>query len=123
MAAAPRFTIKGDFQGICTDVYDGDTITVEIPFRQEELESFRIRMLRINAPEIKVRMTEPDRAAIKLAGLAAKDFLKEKIFEKEVQLQCSGFDNFGRVLATVFCDNEDICQLMLDSGHAVPFKK
>ena len=119
---APPFTIHGSFQAKCVSVYDGDTITVEMSFRQEALESFKIRLLHINAPEIKVRKNVRDREEVKKAGLESRDFLRNRVLGEEVSLKCEGFDSFGRILAEITHEGENVNQLMITSGHAVPFK-
>ena len=40
---------------------------------------------------------------------------------KIVTLEDVGTDKYGRVLATIKCGGEDICQWMIDEGHAKPY--
>lgn len=120
---ANPFTIQGSFAAKCVAVYDGDTITAQLKFRQETPETFKVRLLHINAPETKVRKTIANREEVKKAGLAARDYLRGLILGENITLECEGFDSFGRVLATLTHKGENINQLMITAGHAVQWKK
>lgn len=123
------FNVCGTFSAVCVAVYDGDTVTVAMKFRQEQPELFKIRMLGINAPEIKTRkkdkagnaVPEADRQKEKAAGIAAGNFLREKILNKDIRVDCTGFDHFGRVLGRIFFNGEDMSEMMLNNDHAVKF--
>ncbi len=117
-ADTPKFSFSGDaYQSKCVKVYDGDTITVVLkPRLDSQYWKFNIRLLSINTAEIRNRDEDEKKKAY-----AARDFLREKILGKIVTIKCGDFDAFGRILATVFLDDENINELMLDTGHATPF--
>ena len=99
-------------------VYDGDTCTVEIDLGLSVwLRGEKLRLARINAPEVRGR----ERAA----GLAARDWLKTRIAGKEVVLHTwkDQKGKFGRYLAEVWRADGDgwlnINDALVAAGHAV----
>jgi micrococcal nuclease len=98
-------------------VIDGDTIDVDIDLGfNVVLSKRRVRLMGIDTPESRTR----DLAEKKL-GLEAKDRLIELCGEK-LQLLSHGTDKYGRVLGVPHTINgEDICQILVDEGHAVPY--
>lgn len=101
----------------CLDVYDGDTITVAFkPKLDTEYYQFKIRLLGINSLEIRNKnLTEKQKA------IEARDFLIKKILGRIITIKCAKFDSFGRLLAYVFLDNENINDTMVSGGYAVEY--
>ncbi len=122
------------------DVYDGDTFTI-IALHHGKLTKFRVRLMEINAPEIKGGTAES-----KEAGKLAKDYLSKLIlgkivdiivvenrkFEKkndEIQFVDENpevkraHEPFGRLLSYVYLRGKSVSELMLESGNAVPYVK
>lgn len=97
------------------DVIDGDTLTVEIT------RQVRVRLLDCWAPE--TRTLDADEKA---KGLAAKVKLESLVNGGEAVLFAPGSDRervgdaftFGRVLAYLFIDGENVSKAMVESGHA-----
>ena len=118
-----KFTIKGTFTGTCVSVYDGDTITVSMKFRQEQPELFKIRLLHINTPGLAPRRNNPNRDQIKQAAFAARNYLRKLVLKKAVTIECEGLDSFGCLLSVV--RNSDLFgtvnDMMISSGHASPY--
>ena len=97
-----KFSLKGHkYIAKVVNVYDGDTITVLIRYRMKT-HKFRVRMYGYDSPEMKPRQDDPNRYKIKEAALKAKMKLLEKIDNKIVELDCGGFDKYGRLLGTVY---------------------
>ena len=97
-----KFSLKGHkYIAKVVNVYDGDTITVLIRYRMKT-HKFRVRMYGYDSPEMKPRQDDPNRYKIKEAALKAKMKLLEKIDNKIVELDCGGFDKYGRLLCTVY---------------------
>jgi micrococcal nuclease len=68
------------YRATVTSVYDGDTCTVDLDLGLSiTLHKQKIRLNRINAPELRGRSQR--------RGRAARDFLRSVIQEKEVLLQ------------------------------------
>ncbi len=70
----------------------------------------------INAPESRTRDKEE-----KKRGLAAKQWLIDRLEYKEIEMQSYGTGKYGRVLGELFVDGVNINQLMVEKGHAVDY--
>lgn len=95
-------------------VYDGDTIWVKtsgLPNTNGEVR-IKIRMLGINTPEISKKQP---------GAVEARDYLHNLIFGKTVFCVLKDYDNFARVLGTVFYEGMNVNQHMIDKGFAVPY--
>jgi endonuclease YncB( thermonuclease family) len=97
-------------------VYDGDTITVasKLPFKDSSTYRFQIRLLGIDCPEIKGGSAEETRLAKE-----ARDALSDMVLYKNVRLENVSIEKYGRILATVFCDDIHVNQWMIDNKYAV----
>lgn len=96
-------------------VYDGDSITVVFKY-MDTYHKWLCRLNGIDSPEIKSSNPEEKQMAIK-----ARDFLREKIFDKIIEISCGKFDKYGRLLCTVFIDDININDLMVEECHAVRY--
>lgn len=99
-----------------TEVYDGDTITADVDlgfntWRRGE----KLRLAGINAPEVRGEERE--------AGLISRDALRSRVLGKQVII-CTIKDKtgkFGRYLAEIYLDGENINEWMMLKGHAAPY--
>lgn len=85
-----------------TDVYDGDTITVDVDLGMNIwIRGLKLRLYGINTPEIR----GPEREA----GLIATAFVKALIEDGEVVITTvkDKTGKYGRMLATVYYRNVD----------------
>ena len=101
-----------------TKVYDGDTITVDIDMGCDVMiKGEKIRLFGINTPEM--------RGEDKIAGKAARDFLREKILGKTITLKTikDKTGKYGRLLGIIYMDDVDLNQLLITEGHAVEYMK
>ncbi|MFQ5771233.1 MAG: thermonuclease family protein, partial [bacterium] len=78
----------------------------------------KLRLARINAPELKGQDRD--------AGLAARDFLRSQVLEQEIILETlkDRKGKYGRYLAEIWKINEmgeyvNVNDLMVQQGHAV----
>mgnify|MGYP001176067646 CR=1 FL=1 len=100
------------------EVYDGDTVTVEIRKR------IRVRLLNCWAPEI--RTTDE---AEKAKGIAARDYLRKVLYQKDVILSVPAGEevgksfSFDRALGLIYIDDRSASELMVESGHATRDKE
>jgi len=106
-----------NYRAVVTDVYDGDSITIDIDLGFNNwMKNQKVRLFGINTPEIRGE-ERPD-------GLVARDRLRELILDKEIIITSykdkSG--KYGRWLATVFLKQdgmfENINTLLLAEGLA-----
>ncbi len=90
------------YRGYVTKVYDGDTITVDIDLGfHVVMKKEKIRLYRINTPEV--------RGEQRPQGLISRDWLRERVLEKDVKLVTyqDKKGKYGRWLADIWID--DIC--------------
>lgn len=98
------------------DVYDGDTIKVIMKFRGV-IDRWTVRMNGYDSPEMKPLLSDPNRDEIKEKAKIAKNALIEKIGNKPVYMKIYNFDKYGRLLADLFIDGENINRWMIDNGY------
>jgi len=104
------------------DVYDGDTITVILPWNGSVFKK-KCRLTGIDCAEIKTKDLRE-----KSCGYDAKQFLANTIKDKELWIHCGDWDKFGRLLITIFNTREEvgnfeksINQKMIDSHYAYKY--
>ena len=98
-------------------IVDGDTFDccLDLGF-DVKLHKQRVRLHGIDTPESRTR----DLAEKKL-GLAAKERLKELCIGK-FKIKSLGKGKYGRILGIPYTENgKDICQMLIDEGHAVEY--
>jgi len=107
------------YSAIVREVYDGDTCTVDIDLGLSTWQhGEKLRLNRIDAPEL--------RGATREAGLASRDFLREKIDGKNIILESvkDSREKYGRYLAEIWLVDEkgkwlNVNDLLVSSGQAV----
>ncbi len=85
------------YKAIVTDVYDGDTITVDIDLGLHAwIKGEKIRLNRINSPEI--------RGVERPKGILSRDFLRGLILNKEIILETikDKKEKYGRWLGEIW---------------------
>ena len=105
------------YQAELERVVDGDTVDVTLDLGFDvKLHKQRVRLHGIDTPESRTR-----NLAEKKLGLAAKERLKE-LFVGRFKVKSLGKGKYGRVLGIPYTeDGKDICQLLIDEGHAVEY--
>tara|TARA_Y100000593_G_C4268962_1_gene316330 strand:+ start:783 stop:1193 length:411 start_codon:yes stop_codon:yes gene_type:complete len=100
-----------------TRVVDGDTVDVDIDLGFGMIyKKQRVRMKGIDTPESRTRdLVE------KKFGLASKEFLKEQLKDKDIELVSHDKGKFGRILGELFVGSSaySINKTMIDNHHAV----
>jgi len=104
------------------DVYDGDTLTVEIKFK------LKVRLLDCWAPEVRTRNLEE-----KKKGLVARDFVRGLALNKEGTLwvpsrnvkTLGNLFSFDRVLGYIWISDEkkSLSETIVDAEHATKTKQ
>ena len=97
-------------------VYDGDTCTCVFDTMGLGLYKHSVRLTGIDTPEIKGKTQEE-----KIRAKEVRDFVKEKILNKVVQLECKGSDKYGRVLGIISYNGVIINDLLVSNGMALPY--
>jgi endonuclease YncB( thermonuclease family) len=101
----------------CVYVYDGDTI--HVVFKSPNSNDFfkwNVRLTGIDTPEMKSKNIAEKEKAVK-----SKEYLANKILNKIIIVDCGGFDKYGRLLATIYPqdnENKSLNDEMIECGHA-----
>jgi len=101
-----------------TDVYDGDTLTVDIDLGfMMSLRKLKVRLLGIDTAEIRGGTNES-----KTRALQSRDWLRSKVLDKDVYLESKGLDKYGRWLGRIhtfdgLCCNDELISM----GLATPY--
>lgn len=117
-------------EGYVCKVYDGDTIHVVSPMEVKycrchdgtdqycghgylkQYHKFKIRLAGIDTPEIKGH----DKGAME-----ARHALAEKVLNRIVEISVTGQDKYGRLLAFIYVDGDDVCAWLIKHGYAVAY--
>lgn len=102
-----------EYKALITDVYDGDTITVDLDLGLGVwLRGQRIRLTGINAPEMRGRSSQ--------AGVRSRDALRMLALGKEavIRTEKDKTEKYGRWLGTVLIDNKNLNEFMVETGLA-----
>ena len=100
-------------------VYDGDTLTVGAPLHiggERKFFKFSVRVAAIDCPELRTK-----NASEKQVAIEAKSFVQDRILNRIVHLTDIGQDKYGRMLARVSCNGEDLATQLIDAHLAVPY--
>ena len=89
--------------------YDGDTCTT--------LKGEKIRLACIDTPELKGRNANP------IPAKSAKDFLNALVTNQEVSIKRITKDRYGRTVAELFKDDENIQELIVKKGFGKIYKR
>lgn len=95
------------FFGKCVGVSDGDTISVMKAGR-----AVKIRLEGIDCPELGQDF-----------GTRAKQFTSGMVFGKDVEVKEYNLDRYGRIVARVYVQGEDVSLELIKAGLAWHFKK
>ena len=90
---------------------DGDTLLCLIDLGFYTHKEERLRLARLNAPEL--------RGEEKEEGKRVQQLLTERYpVGKELQIESHGRDNYGRFIAEIYDGEESVNQWLIDNGHA-----
>jgi micrococcal nuclease len=105
-------------EGIVVKVYDGDTITIvsKLPYDSSPLYKFSVRINNVDCPEIKG--SEDDE---KQCAKIAKQRVTDLILNKRIEVRNIGTEKYGRVLADVLVDGQDIGTLLVNERLALRY--
>ena len=98
-------------------VYDGDTVKAIFPLNGV-LYKWNCRLIGIDTPEVRT-----SHKLEKKYGYIVRDHLRNKILNKVVQLKCGDLDKYGRLLVTIFCENNtcDVNNWLINNKYALPY--
>lgn len=93
--------------GVVTRVSDGDTVWLRPDAPHGRRKPVKVRLLGLDAPEI-----------CQAHGRAARAALEAWTLGRRVTVQRRAFDGYGRQLATMRLDGEDVGARLVARGHA-----
>ena len=102
------------YKAYITAVYDGDTVTANIDLGMGVWKNKeKLRLHRINAPEV--------RGDSKEQGMVSRDWLRDRILDKHVIVRTTHDKKgkYGRYLAEVWHEGENLSDLLVTKGLAV----
>ena len=103
--------------GRVIDVYDGDTFTIASRVAYNpKLFQFQVRVNGIDTPE---KRTHDENE--KFVANIAKEFVKDKIMNKIIELHNVETDKYGRLLADVVYKGENIGEQLIKNRLAVEY--
>ena len=100
----PWFTLKG-IESKCkvVSVYDGDTVTVALPFHGTCYQ-VKCRLKGIDSAEIRTKNNQE-----KKVGLAGKKFVSDLILDKTIWIRCGDWGKYGgRMIGELFLTHQDM---------------
>lgn len=113
------FNLEGDMmRAKVIDVYDGDTVTVVFRFGSKIWKD-KCRLAGVDTAEIRTRDEEE-----RVRGLAARDWLRAQVLNKNVWVECGAWDKYGRLLGTIYLSGDfqqSVNQELINHGFAVPY--
>jgi endonuclease YncB( thermonuclease family) len=111
------FTLdKRVFDAKIVRVYDGDTCFAVFKLNNDYVK-FKIRLEGYDSPEMKPALDSKNRECEKKSAQKSKEELEKHVLNKIVKLHCGKWDKYGRLLGTIYIDNNvNINQYMIDNG-------
>jgi micrococcal nuclease len=110
--AKPQRASQEVLTGVVTYVTDGDTLWVKLAGPgSDDKDSVKVRFQGIDAPEI-----------CQAGGDASLAALKAKVLHQTVQLQTNRYDDYGRMLARVSMNGDDVGAWMVERGQAWSYR-
>lgn len=100
----PWLSFEGqELEAKVIDIYDGDTITIAVPF-ENKIYKQKCRLCNIDTAEIRTKNVEE-----KTIGIKGRDFVKDLVLGKRVYIKCGKYDKYGRLLVQVFLSSPMRC--------------
>ena len=100
-------------------VTDGDTIKVYINDFPKNLQKTTVRLAKIDTPELgsKAQCEEEKVLAIK-----AREYVKNLLNKSnKIRFRPLGYEKYGRILAEVFIDGNNLANKLLEANLATPY--
>ena len=94
-------------------VYDGDTVTInfDLGFNVNIIE--KCRLIGIDTPELRTKNKYE-----KTLGYKVRDYLRELILDKEVEVETHKEGKWGRYLVDIYIDGIHVNQHLIDLNYA-----
>lgn len=100
------------YQARVLRVIDGDTLVANVDLGFKISVVVTVRLYGIDTPEL--------RGTTRSAGQAARARLCELVDGKQVLLDSRALDKYGRTVAVLTVDDQNVNDLLVKEGHATP---
>ena len=111
------FSLKGEVkEGKVVKVYDGDTVHIVFPIFNNMYFRWNCRINRVDTPELRTK-----NKLEKQMGYKVRDKLREKILNKIVTVKCDHFDKYGRLLAEIEIEGQNISDWLIENEYAFKY--
>ena len=101
-------------------VYDGDTCWAVFYYKNEPIK-LKVRLYGYDSPEMKPPLNKPFRDLEIEKAILAKSQLEHLVLNKIVELNCFGWDKYGRLLANIIVNKIDIMSYMIQNKYGIPY--
>ena len=99
-----------------TNIVDGDTVDAVVDLGFTVSVDIRFRLYGIDTPELR-----SSDESIREEAKKAKQFVIDKLFEREVLIDTYKTDKYGRWLAEILYEDTTINKMLIDEGLATPY--
>lgn len=102
------------YKAIVTDVYDGDTVTLDIDLGLNVwARGIKARLARIDTPEL--------RGEERAQGLIVRDYVRSMILDQEVVVKTykDSTGKYGRYIVEIFVGETNINDHLVENGMAI----
>lgn len=121
LASVPSYSFAGTKHvARVSRIIDGDTVVI-VMLHDGAPRAFNVRLLGIDAPEMKPFKNNKDRDAIKREAIAARDALQVLLpVGSYCMAECGPFCKFGRILVTLYNEsNVNVNASLIEQGFVV----
>lgn len=104
------------YKAIVVEIYDGDSVTVDIDLGFNNwIKNMKLRLYGVDTPEL--------RGDERSDGLISKQYMIDNILGKEVIVQTikDKKEKYGRYLAVIWLNDININEKLLEEGLAEPY--
>ena len=120
----PTWSLNNTFTQVkVIKIYDGDTIWIAM-YLKGKIYKLKVRLAGIDTPEMKPPKSQKNRDKEILAAKESKNFLANLIDQKVIWMKCGEWDKYGRLLANLYIDDDDINSInykLIDEGFAYEY--
>jgi endonuclease YncB( thermonuclease family) len=106
LASAGRLVLPSPFEGRVVGVIDGDSVTI----LKDGRERVPVRLEGVDSPELGQDF-----------GRRAKEFTRDLVLGRVVNVQPTDFDRYGRTVARVWIEGRDVSVEIVRAGYAWHF--
>lgn len=104
------------YKAIITNVVDGDTVDARVDLGFTVSVDIRFRLYGIDTPELNSK-----EESVRYKAKLAKQYVIDKILDKEVLIESYKTDKYGRWLVNIFIEDKTLNQMLIEEQLAIPY--